>query len=132
MFIRKAIATISLTSIPLLPLLGGGLPLTSCTPVPVSPVDVITDVAACAIDVIEDITIAATPQLLAQTVATCGIAINALYADISALIKAAQAAPAGDGGAAPTVTTRKGMVVVSSAYIQHLQSWQVLFMDGGS
>jgi hypothetical protein len=97
----------------------------------VSPANVISDVAACAIDVVEDITIAPTPALLAQTVATCGIAANDLYQDIAVLIKNAQAAPAGgDGGSA--VTTRKGTVVVSSAYVQHLQSWQVLFADSGS
>jgi hypothetical protein len=105
---------------------------TSCTPVPVSPANVISDVAACAIDVVEDITIAPTPALLAQTVATCGIAANDLYQDIAVLIKNAQAAPAGGDGGAPTVTTRKGAVVVSSAYVQHLQSWQVLFANGGS
>jgi hypothetical protein len=103
----------------------------SCTPVPVSPVNVISDVAACAIDVVEDITIAPTPALLAQTVATCGIAANDLYQDISVLIKNAQTS-SGDGGSVATVTTRKGAVVVSSAYVQHLQTWQVLFADGGS
>jgi hypothetical protein len=109
----------------------GTLLTSSCTPVPVSPANVISDVAACAIDVVEDITIAPTPALLAQTVATCGIAANDLYQDISALIKNAQTS-SGDGGSVATVTTRKGAVVVSSAYVQHLQSWQVLFADGGS
>jgi hypothetical protein len=101
--------------------------------VPVSPANVISDVAACAIDVVEDITIAPTPALLAQTVATCGIAANDLYQDIAALIKNAQTSSS-DGGAVPTVTTRKGAVVVSSAYVQHLQAWQVLLTstDGGS
>jgi hypothetical protein len=105
----------------------------SCTPVPVSPTNVISDVASCAIDVVEDITIAPTPALLAQTVATCGIAANDLYQDISALIRNAQTSPSGDGGSVvATVTTRKGAVVVSTSYVQHLQSWQVLFADGGA
>ena len=115
-----------------------GLPLametSSCTPVPVSPGNVISDVASCAIDVVEDITIAPTAALLAQTVATCGIAINDLYLDISALIRNAQTSSSDAGDAAsspPTVTTHKGAVVVSSAYVQHLQSWLPLFVDGG-
>jgi hypothetical protein len=113
---------------------GGGLTssVSSCTPVPVSPVNVISDVAACAIDVVEDITIAPTAALLAQTVATCGIAANDLYQDISTLIKNAQTAPSSGDSGVPTVTTRKGAVVVSSTYVQHLQSWQVLFIDAGA
>ena len=125
-------------AIMLLCLGGAGASLTfsvsSCTPVPVSPVNVITDVAACAIDVVEDITVTPTAALLTQTVATCGIAMNDLYQDISVLIKNAQTSPSGDSGTSspPTVTTRKGAIVVSSAYVQHLQSWQVLFVDGGA
>ena len=99
--------------------------LLACPPVPVSPINVISNAAACAIDVIEDVTIAPTPALLAQTLSDCGILAADLYADISALIANAQATDAG------AVTTRKG-AVNSAAYVTHLQSWQSLFADGGS
>ena len=101
--------------------------LLACPPVPVSPINVISNAAACSIDVIEDITIAPTPALLAQTLSDCGILAADLYADISALIAAAQIAT--DAGT--TVTTRKGAIVVSSAYVVHLQQWQALMGDGG-
>ena len=117
----KLIAAIVFVCVPCL-----GLVDTACnTPVPVSPINVISDAAACAIDVIEDFTATPTPALLAQTVQQCGIAANDIYQDVSALIRNAQSVDAG------TVATRKGVSVVSAVYIGHLQQWEALLSDGG-
>lgn len=100
-------------------LLAGGASVSACnTPVPVAPSNIITPAAACAVDIVEDVTVAPTQALIAQTEADCGITAADLYADISALISAAQ-------GTAK-VTTRRGRSVASAPYIAHLQAWQAL------